>query len=137
MVCRDAFTHKSRPINPLIVETEDEKALFARGKGGLSLVSYKPEDDDAHSELRERRQKRLAEALDRVPPSSDEATLLHNMHLKYRSDVWPMHPVHGVEPVPIRDTRMENTLMMYPQERNVHSKVFGGSLSTGASIHSY
>ena len=84
----------------------------------------------SHSELRERRQKRLAEALDRVPPSSGEATLLHNMHLKYRSDIWPMHPVDGIEPVPIRDTRMENTLMMYPQERNVHSKVFGGSLST-------
>jgi len=84
------------------------------------------------SELRERRQKRLAEALDRVPPSSDEATLLHNMHLKYRSDVLPMHSVDGIEPVPIRDTRMENTLMMYPQERNVHSKVFGGSLSPNA-----
>jgi len=84
-------------------------------------------------ELRERRQKRLAEALDRVPPSSEEATLLHNMHLKYRSDIWPMHPVDGIEPVPIRDTRMENTLMMYPQERNVHSKVFGGSLTPKAS----
>ena len=87
------------------------------------------------SELRERRQKRLAEALDRVPPSSDEATLLHNMHLKYRSDVWPMHPVDGVEPVPIRETRMENTLLMYPQERNVHSKVFGGNPNPKASYY--
>jgi len=80
-------------------------------------------------ELRERRQKRLAEGLDRVPPSSEEATLLHNMHLKYHSDVWPMHRAGGIEPVPIRDTRTENTLMMYPQERNVHSKVFGGRLT--------
>lgn len=84
-------------------------------------------------ELRERRQKRVAGALDRVPPSSEEATLLHNMHLKYRSDDFPMHPVDGIEPVPMRDTRMENTLMMYPQERNVHSKVFGGSLNAKAS----
>jgi len=80
-------------------------------------------------ELRERRQKRLAEALDRVPPSSEESALLHTMQLKYRSDVWPMLPVDGIEPVPIRDTHMENTLMMYPQERNVHSKVFGGRLT--------
>src|SRR5260221_14082192 len=83
-------------------------------------------DDNVISALKEGRQKRVAEALNRVPPSSSEAALLHNLYLEYRSDIWPMHPVDGIEPVPIRDTRMENTLMMYPQERNVHSKVFGG-----------
>lgn len=88
-------------------------------------------------ELRERRQKRQAEGLDRVPPSSEEATLLHNMYLKYQSDVWPMHRAGGIEPVPIRDTRMENTLMMYPQERNVHSKVFGGKLLPNPLRHLY
>ena len=88
-------------------------------------------------ELRERRQKRQAEGLDRVPPSSEEATLLHNMHLKYQSDGWQMHSAGGIEPVPIRDTRMENTLMMYPQERNVHSKVFGGRLTPKPSRHLY
>jgi acyl-coenzyme A thioesterase 9 len=137
MVCRDAFTHKSRPVNPLLLETEDEKALFARGKGKPWRIPTNSTMTRFFSELRERRQKRLAEALDRVPPSSGEATLLHNMHLKYRSDVQPMHPVDGIEPVPIRDTRMENTLMMYPQERNVHSKVFGGSLNSISFILAY
>ena len=70
-----------------------------------------------------------------MPPSSEEAILLHNMHLKYRSDVWPMQSVDGIEPVPIRDTSMENTLMMYPQERNVHSKVFGGRLTPESLRH--
>lgn len=33
MVCLDAFTHKAKPVNPLIPVTEDEKALYAMGKG--------------------------------------------------------------------------------------------------------
>jgi acyl-coenzyme A thioesterase 9 len=33
MVCLDAFTHKARPINPLIPSTEDEKTLYAMGEG--------------------------------------------------------------------------------------------------------
>ena len=46
MVCRDAFTHKSRPVNPLILETEEEKALFARGKGGLPYTKYILENNE-------------------------------------------------------------------------------------------
>lgn len=33
MVCRDAVTHKSRSVNPLILSTPEEKELHAIGEG--------------------------------------------------------------------------------------------------------
>lgn len=33
MVARDANTHKAKSIAPLLIETEDEKALWAIGEG--------------------------------------------------------------------------------------------------------
>lgn len=38
MVCRDATTQKARKIPGLIVETEEEKALWSFGQGGLGVV---------------------------------------------------------------------------------------------------
>lgn len=32
MVCRDARTHKAREVNPLTLETQEEKTLFALGQ---------------------------------------------------------------------------------------------------------
>lgn len=52
MVCRDSKTHKSRKIPPLIVESEDEKTLWAIG--------------DEHQK---RRKTRAMNALDKVPVS--------------------------------------------------------------------
>lgn len=36
MVCRDAATHKARPVNPLIASSPEEQALLAIGEGELS-----------------------------------------------------------------------------------------------------
>ncbi|PVG02136.1 Thioesterase/thiol ester dehydrase-isomerase [Serendipita vermifera] len=108
MVCLDAFTHKARRINPLIPSTEDEKALYAMGEA-----------------LKERRQLRGKQSLDQNPPTSEEAARLHQLYLKYR-DGQPGSD--GIEPVPIGKTLLENTMQMYPQQRNIHSKVFGGYL---------
>lgn len=33
MVCLSAGTHKARPVNPLILSSDDEKALFKMGEG--------------------------------------------------------------------------------------------------------
>lgn len=35
MVCRDAKTHKARPVNPLVLEDSDDQALVAMGDGVL------------------------------------------------------------------------------------------------------
>lgn len=36
MVCRDANTHRAREVNPLIISTLEEKALYAMGEGLLA-----------------------------------------------------------------------------------------------------
>ncbi|KAG8848843.1 hypothetical protein FRB91_010438 [Serendipita sp. 411] len=108
MVCLDAFTNKARPVNPLIPMTEDEKKLYAMGEA-----------------LKTRRQLRGKQSLNQAPPSSEEATSLHNLYLKYGDGT---RCSDGIEPVPIGETLLENTMQMYPQQRNIQSKVFGGYL---------
>ncbi|GAB1524653.1 hypothetical protein RhiTH_007807 [Rhizoctonia solani] len=113
MVARDAITHKARAVNPLVLSTREEQALFKFGEG------------------KARRKMASMTSLKRVPPSKEEAQLLHAAFLKYSGlfDSGSTKKVKGeVEPVWMEDTRLEKTLMMFPQKRNVHSKVFGGYL---------
>ncbi|EJD38364.1 Thioesterase/thiol ester dehydrase-isomerase [Auricularia subglabra TFB-10046 SS5] len=105
MVCRDAVMNTARAVNPLALSTPEEQQLFAIGEGhqqtrkALSLTS-----------------------LDRVPPSSEEAKVLHDYFLEHS------RAHDAVERVPMEGTRLQNCFMMFPQERNVHGKVFGGYL---------
>lgn len=32
MVCRDANTHRARPVNPLVISTPEERALYTMGE---------------------------------------------------------------------------------------------------------
>ncbi|CAE7227659.1 unnamed protein product [Rhizoctonia solani] len=114
MVARDATTHKARAVNPLVVSTPEERALFKFGEAA-----------------RARRKTASMASLERVPPSEEEAHLLHGTFLKYSEffDDGNAKKIAGeAEPVWMEDTRLEKTLMMFPQKRNVHSKVFGGYL---------
>ncbi|CAE6502847.1 unnamed protein product, partial [Rhizoctonia solani] len=114
MVARDATTHKARAVNPLVVSTPEERALFKFGEAA-----------------RARRKTASMASLERVPPSEEEAQLLHGTFLKYSEffDDGNAKKIAGeAEPVWMEDTRLEKTLMMFPQKRNVHSKVFGGYL---------
>lgn len=38
MVCRDAHTHRARPVNSLIITTPEEEKLFKTGEGWQFLV---------------------------------------------------------------------------------------------------
>ncbi|KAG9022731.1 hypothetical protein FRB95_014275 [Tulasnella sp. JGI-2019a] len=107
MVCRDAITHKAYPVNPLIITTEDEKTLYAMG--------------EAH---KVRKQARQQSSLTRVCPSAEESWVLHDLFLKYNDGRAP----EGIERVWMQDTKRESLLMMHPQDRNIHSKIFGGHL---------
>ncbi|KAI0751650.1 Thioesterase/thiol ester dehydrase-isomerase [Daedaleopsis nitida] len=110
MVARDARTHRSTPVNPLILDTPEDFRLFDLG--------------EAH------KNKRLAHAnrsLSRMPPTSEEAEALHSLHLKYGQEE-SLHASPDMDPVWMGDTRLEQTLVMFPQERNVHQKIFGGYL---------
>ncbi|KAL5478680.1 hypothetical protein ACEPAI_1957 [Sanghuangporus weigelae] len=105
MVCRDATTHKARPVNSLIGSSPEEQALVAIGEVHKSRKTY----------LSQR-------SLLRVPPSSEEAQALHNVYLS------SLQPQDDTEKVPMADTQLEKTLLMFPQVRNIHQKVFGGYL---------
>ncbi|CAK5271779.1 unnamed protein product [Mycena citricolor] len=107
MVCRDAVTHKARTINPLIISTPDEEALHTRGE-----------------EIKNGRRSQALKSLARVPPSSDEAELLHAFMLKYGQDL----SEGSHERVWMGDTKLDRCMLMFPQERNVHQKIFGGYL---------
>ncbi|KAF5375348.1 hypothetical protein D9615_008028 [Tricholomella constricta] len=114
MVCRDANTHKARPVNPLIFSTPEERSLYAIGE-----------------HLKQRRQSTALRSLSRVPPSSAEAEALHSFYLRYgqhdEKEMTKTDHTQG-EQVWMGNTRLEKCMLMFPQERNVHQKVFGGYL---------
>ncbi|KAI0085600.1 Thioesterase/thiol ester dehydrase-isomerase [Irpex rosettiformis] len=115
MVCRDSKTHKAHPVNPLVVETEEDRMLDKLG--------------EVH---KNRRTQYAVQSLARVPPSSEEAAALHALYLQSTHSTNESTSLSGkkggIERVAIGDTRVEKTLMMYPQERNIHQKIFGGYL---------
>ncbi|KAI0748818.1 HotDog domain-containing protein [Irpex lacteus] len=115
MVCRDSKTHKARAVNPLVIESEEDRRLNAIG--------------EAH---KNRRHRHAIQSLARVPPSSEEAAALHALYLQSTSPSPSSSSTESdekkIERVKMEDTRVEKTLTMYPQERNVHQKIFGGYL---------
>ncbi|CCM02110.1 uncharacterized protein FIBRA_04187 [Fibroporia radiculosa] len=112
MVCRDAHTHKAVPVNPLKIDSLEDEKLFDIG--------------DAH---RKRRMSAANAALTRVPPTSGEAESLHSLFLKYgQHENGDFVGPDGEQRVWMGDTRLEKCMMMFPQERNVHQKIFGGYL---------
>ncbi|KAF9556445.1 Thioesterase/thiol ester dehydrase-isomerase [Agrocybe pediades] len=110
MVCRNAITHRSREVNPLVITTPEEKSLYALGE-----------------QMKQRRQSNAMKSLSRVPPSSSEAAFLHSFYLKHGQG-----QAEGTDPgsdhVWMGDTILEKCLLMFPQERNIHQKIFGGYL---------
>ncbi|KAJ7777578.1 Thioesterase/thiol ester dehydrase-isomerase [Mycena maculata] len=112
MVCRDAVTHRARKVNPLIISTPEEQALYSMG-----------EDMKSH------RQSLALRSLSRVPPSSNEAEALHSFYLQHGQDTnYSNGPGDKFERVWMGDTKLEKCMLMFPQERNVHQKIFGGYL---------
>ncbi|KAG7087538.1 hypothetical protein E1B28_013495 [Marasmius oreades] len=109
MVCRDANTHKARQVNPLMISTPEEKALYAMGET-----------------LKAKRLTNAQRSLSRVPPSSVEAAALHSSYLKYSQQ--KEHQEFDDDLVYMSDTRAEKCMLMFPQERNLHGKIFGGYL---------
>ncbi|KAI6146038.1 thioesterase thiol ester dehydrase-isomerase [Pisolithus tinctorius] len=108
MVCRNARTHKAHPVIPLIIRTPAEEALYKIGESS-----------------KDRRKYAALQALSRVPPSSAEAAELHTTYLKCGQED---DSLVQSERVWMGDTLLEKTMLMFPQERNVHQKVFGGYL---------
>ena len=103
MAARNASTLKSQQIAPLSISTPAERGLFAIGE-----------------QHKKRKRAEAAASLARVPPTKEEAHLLHARYLDQRAAT------------PVSRTGLESTIHMHPQVRNVHQKVFGGFLMRSA-----
>ena len=69
---------RAMPINPLIVVTPEEQAIFQRAEGlSNSIIS---------ADVEYNRTKKLTakNSLSQRPPTSEEAELIHNMYLEQR-----------------------------------------------------
>lgn len=88
MVSRDPLNKGAAFVNPLIAETDEEKALFRYGEGRFLL------NDDSESKLirfiiflyitenKERRMRMQSQSLIRSPPSEEERLVIHEQFLR-------------------------------------------------------
>ncbi|KNA22082.1 hypothetical protein SOVF_037270 [Spinacia oleracea] len=107
-VARDSKTRKAASVNRLAPETETEKLLF--------------EEAEARSKLRKRKggQNKRGYAdgeMDRLVALLSEGRIFCDMPaLADRNSIL------------LRDTRLANSLICQPQQRNIHGRIFGGFL---------
>lgn len=113
MVSLDPVTKTPVSVAPLLIETEEEKALFKRGE-----ENYK-----AKKALR-------TKSLLEKAPDAEESDLIHTMWAKEMSY---LNPNSGIERpsnlFPMDDTVLKSAMIMQPQDRNRHNfMIFGGFL---------
>ena len=68
----------------------------------------------------------LAEITLTVQPSSEEARELHELMLEVIDK--NVTEIAGQKLVPMKETEVSSVQLMFPQDRNLHGKVFGGIL---------
>lgn len=105
-VARDSKTGKAAPVNRLSPETKEEILLY--------------EEAEARNELR--KQKRGGDRKDIENGNRLEALLGEG---RIFSD---MPALADRDSILLRDTRLENSLICQPQQRNIHGRIFGGFL---------
>ncbi|KAI8574165.1 hypothetical protein RHMOL_Rhmol01G0333300 [Rhododendron molle] len=107
-VARDSKTGKGAPVNRLSPETEREKLLYKEAEARQESRKQKNVNDRKEIENGEvnRLEALLAEGriFCDIPALADRDTIL------------------------LRDTRLENSLICQPQQRNLHCRIFGGFL---------
>ncbi|KAJ5176298.1 uncharacterized protein N7482_002175 [Penicillium canariense] len=113
MVSLDPATKQPVPVAPLVIETEEEMALFKKGE-----ENYK-----AKKALRKR-------SLLQQAPDDEESNLIHSMWTKEMSYLNPQVPaVRPANQIPMSDTVLKSAMIMQPQDRNRHNfMIFGGFL---------
>lgn len=107
-VARDYKTRKAAPVNRLSPETEKEKSLY--------------EAAEARNQLRKRKRivgrKEIENGeVNRLEPLLSEGRIFCDMPALADRDS-----------ILLRDTRLENSLICQPQQRNIHGRIFGGFL---------
>ncbi|KAK3184649.1 hypothetical protein Dsin_031935 [Dipteronia sinensis] len=107
-VARDSKTGKAAPVNRLSPQTEREKFLF--------------EEAEARSKLRKRKR-----GGDRKELENGEVNRLETLLAEGRI-FCDMPALADRDSILLRDTRLENSLICQPQQRNIHGRIFGGFL---------
>lgn len=105
-VARDSKTGKAAPVNRLSPETKEETLLY----------------EEAEARNESRKQKRGGDRKD-IENGNRLKTLLGEGRIF--SD---MPALADRDSILLRDTRLENSLICQPQQRNIHSRIFGGFL---------
>lgn len=107
-VARDSNIGKAAPVNRLSPETEHEKVLF--------------EEAEARNKLRKRSRGRNKKEFENGEINRLESLLAEG---RIFSD---MPALADRDSILLRDTRLENSLICQPQQRNIHGRIFGGFL---------
>ncbi|CAA2938927.1 Hypothetical predicted protein [Olea europaea subsp. europaea] len=107
-VARDYKTGKAAPVNRLSPETEQEKMLY--------------EASEAKNMLRKRKIKEDRKEIENGEVNSFEALLAEGRIF------CDMPALANRDSILLRDTRLENSLICQPQQRNIHGRIFGGFL---------
>ncbi|KAG8642061.1 acyl-coenzyme A thioesterase 2, chloroplastic [Manihot esculenta] len=107
-VARDSETGKAAPVNRLSPETEQEKLLF--------------EEAEARSMLRKRKKVEERKECEHGEVNRLEALLSEGRIF------CDMPALADRDSILLRDTRLENSLICQPQQRNIHGRIFGGFL---------
>ncbi|MGA1599461.1 MAG: hotdog domain-containing protein [bacterium] len=93
---------QAAPVNLLQPETPEEERRFHEG------------------EQRQAQRRALAQqSTHEQPPSAEESQVLHTLFLERSS---------GETGIPMHETLRQSTLLMHPQSKNIHNKIFGGYL---------
>ncbi|KAK6940404.1 hypothetical protein RJ641_029935 [Dillenia turbinata] len=107
-VARDSKTGKAAPVNRLSPETEQEKLLYEKAEARHALRKRKKGQDRREIENGEVSRLKAMLAEGRIfcdmPALADRNSIL------------------------LRNTRLENSLICQPQQRNIHGRIFGGFL---------
>lgn len=123
MVAIDSVTRKSVQINPLKTTSPAEERLFEFAMANKA-----------------RKKKAVEASLSRMPPTPSERLAIHDTYLEYSKylggeDDSFTSGVSIEERVPLpedviwmKDTRLDSTFLMQPQDRNIHNNIFGGYL---------
>ncbi|KAJ4001152.1 Thioesterase/thiol ester dehydrase-isomerase [Lentinula boryana] len=142
MVCRNARTNQAYPVNPLIISTEAEKSLFSIGQelkrrraslAQRSLSRVPPSSQEAaalHQNYLE-----FGESISQHNYGHQQASpTVKTAHYDFiglgdsQDSLSSAGLDYTAELVPMGETRIERCMLMFPQERNVHQKIFGGYL---------
>lgn len=110
MVARDRYNKGAAPVNPLVPSNEDEKARYERARLATEARRKMTQAERAAAE---------------VPPNVADLAEVHDLYKRFR----PTESLVGNSgAAEVGTTQVRSTLLMHPQNRNIHGKIFGGYL---------